>query len=1134
MPANWKTVRVFISSTFRDMQAERDHLVRFVFPRLREQLLPRRIHLVDVDLRWGVTSEQDASEICREIITECRPRFLCMLGGRYGTIPEGKELSITADEVHFGVFDAHRERLYGLFYFRHGAVTERMDKSSPGAIREPRDSEKAGKLARLKRLIRRAKCKPVLYRPHWNAGEQRLVDLKAFGDRIERDILATIDEEFGPEPPAQIDEFAEENAAMDAFVEEHSQRFVLGSRSAVLEQLLAHASATGGNGYVCVTGAPGSGKSALLAHVSQQLILASQSSILVIRHFVGASPGSTDVRRTLRRLCHELKAGCPEITDDIPDDPEKLRVAFPNFLRRATVRKRVVILIDAVNQFDPTSHSAGPHWLPQQLPEGACIILSALDSPVLEELRGRLKPRQIELQPLTAADSEAIVERFRKRYRKMFEPDQRAALLAKTDAGTPLYLLAALEELRTLGTYEEISDRIAELPPTTHELFAWILKRLENDDGFRDAAGRRVGQGLVSRFAALLGVSRHGLSQHELADLLDPGDPQGNVATLLHLLRPYLMRRGGLLDLYHGQLREAVRIRFMPTPEHEKVHRLRFADYFGQVEEPTCRALDEVPWQLQRTQEWGRLRDCLSGIAMFVALYRRDEYEVLHYWLAIGDRFDMAASYNRTLATWTAQRPTDRLLATTLNAVAEFLRTAGRLRAAEPLYRQALSIRERILGATDAELAQSINNLAELLKLKGQYREAAELYRRARPIWEAALGPESVEIATNADNLALALHRTGDYRPAEALYREALRLRRKIYGAVHPHVAFSLNNLGVFLMESGRHVEAAEPLTDALRIWRETLGSARPEVATALHNLAGLSLAAGDVEQAEQRFREALAIRERTFGRESAEVAESLTGLASIAERRADYAQAEELYRRGLTIRERVFGKGHWLVASSLHELSALLSQLGRSQEAEEYCRQSLAICGEVFGEESAFYASGLNMLGEIRKERKDLRGAESLHRKALAIRRALDQEPQLAESLNNLAGVLYQLNEYPESEQLYRRALAMLDSMPTPPPLRIADTCSNLGVLLRLRGEFGQAEQLQRRALALREGILGRDHPRVAHSLNNLARLRSAQGDRGEALKLYQRAFQILSSKLGWQHPETQRVLTNLAALER
>ena len=63
MAATWRTVRVFISSTFRDMHAERDHLVRFVFPRLREQLLPCRIHLVDVDLRWGVTKEQADNDL---------------------------------------------------------------------------------------------------------------------------------------------------------------------------------------------------------------------------------------------------------------------------------------------------------------------------------------------------------------------------------------------------------------------------------------------------------------------------------------------------------------------------------------------------------------------------------------------------------------------------------------------------------------------------------------------------------------------------------------------------------------------------------------------------------------------------------------------------------------------------------------------------------------------------------------------------------------------------------------------------------------------------------------------------------------------------------------------------------------
>ncbi len=34
MAQGWNTVRVFISSTFRDMHAERDYLVRVVFPEL--------------------------------------------------------------------------------------------------------------------------------------------------------------------------------------------------------------------------------------------------------------------------------------------------------------------------------------------------------------------------------------------------------------------------------------------------------------------------------------------------------------------------------------------------------------------------------------------------------------------------------------------------------------------------------------------------------------------------------------------------------------------------------------------------------------------------------------------------------------------------------------------------------------------------------------------------------------------------------------------------------------------------------------------------------------------------------------------------------------------------------------------
>lgn len=52
-----ETVRVLISSTFRDMHAEQDWLVKVLFLELRERMARRNLYLVDVDLRWGVTEE---------------------------------------------------------------------------------------------------------------------------------------------------------------------------------------------------------------------------------------------------------------------------------------------------------------------------------------------------------------------------------------------------------------------------------------------------------------------------------------------------------------------------------------------------------------------------------------------------------------------------------------------------------------------------------------------------------------------------------------------------------------------------------------------------------------------------------------------------------------------------------------------------------------------------------------------------------------------------------------------------------------------------------------------------------------------------------------------------------------------
>ena len=88
---DWQSVKIFISSTFNDMHGERDYLVKNVFPELRDWCEKRKIHLVDVDLRWGVTSEDTKNlktvEVCLKNIDESRPFFVCFLGQRRGWVP---------------------------------------------------------------------------------------------------------------------------------------------------------------------------------------------------------------------------------------------------------------------------------------------------------------------------------------------------------------------------------------------------------------------------------------------------------------------------------------------------------------------------------------------------------------------------------------------------------------------------------------------------------------------------------------------------------------------------------------------------------------------------------------------------------------------------------------------------------------------------------------------------------------------------------------------------------------------------------------------------------------------------------------------------------------------------------------
>ncbi len=100
---------IFVSSTFRDMQSERDLLHTDIIPTLNSYAEKYQDYLHFIDLRWGVNtnslnSDESANKvlsICLDEIDKSQPYMLIFIGDRYGWIPERKYIENIADSKSF-------------------------------------------------------------------------------------------------------------------------------------------------------------------------------------------------------------------------------------------------------------------------------------------------------------------------------------------------------------------------------------------------------------------------------------------------------------------------------------------------------------------------------------------------------------------------------------------------------------------------------------------------------------------------------------------------------------------------------------------------------------------------------------------------------------------------------------------------------------------------------------------------------------------------------------------------------------------------------------------------------------------------------------------------------------------------
>ena len=227
---------------------------------------------------------------------------------------------------------------------------------------------------------------------------------------------------------------------------------------------------------------------------------------------------------------------------------------------------------------------------------------------------------------------------------------------------------------------------------------------------------------------------------------------------------------------------------------------------------------------------------------------------------------------------------------------------------------------------------------------------------------------------------------------------------------------------------------------------------------------------------------------------------------------------------------DRVMAKMGWSVAQ---QYAQWLHEQARYAEAEPLFRRTLAIIENYISSDNPVLATSLNNLAGVLLETDRQTEAEPLLRRALAINeKHFGEDMNVAVSLNNLGRLLQTRDRLDEAEPLFRRCLVISEKCQENDNPNVARTLNNLGNLLRATNRLSEAEILIRQALDINERIFGNNHPRVAEDLSSLAVVLKDTNQVVEAEVLQRKALAIDEETLGAEHPNIASRLSNLAML--
>lgn len=571
---------VFVSSTFKDMQFERDAIRDKTTPLLNAEARKYGDEFDFCDLRWGInTGDMDIYEgskkvlnVCLDEIDRCEPPMVVLLGYRYGWIPDASlikaaakrkdfeledlERSVTALEIEYGSLCDEKKFRNTLFYFRE------IEGNSPSEYLAEDNEHKEKILALKARIERLAGGRIKHYTLKWNGdGFEGIHD---FAEMLAEDLKAM----FMPEwkKLESLTPFERERRSHDVFIREKNVMFK--ARYAEAQKLMEDAVS---QPVTVIKGEVGSGKSTLLCHMATELEKTGWTVLPFISGLTMESNSADDIIKNTVYFIEE-KLHIDHYIDEKDPQKDKKKKHTPDEWRNRLAEmcaayakngNKLIIMLDAADQLIQSEERDKLHFIPTYVSDNIHFVMTCTTD-------FKTPGREYDtLRQLNDDDKQDVIGGILTRNGRELSGSVINEMLKLKCSDNPLYLSLLVQRLLMMNRddYAAITSRGGDMAAIEKQQLELIRKQCPDDLDEMSAAllseaGTRINKELVSKAAEYLAVSRNGLRKKDLSALLREEWVEVDFSHFVNYMNDcFLVRDDGRYDFTHKSIRAGFRSR---------------------------------------------------------------------------------------------------------------------------------------------------------------------------------------------------------------------------------------------------------------------------------------------------------------------------------------------------------------------------------------------------------------------------------------------------------------------------------------------------------------------------------------------------------------------------------------------